>query len=305
MKKLGTAVDWRRSFITTDENPFYDAFVRWQFLKLRQKYLGSGYRASIYSTRTQQPCADHDRAEGEGVNPQEYTLIKLKVQEVPAEWAGALGGRDVFLTAATLRPETMYGQTNCFVLPEGDYGFYQTKGGEVLVSSSRAALNMAYQDLLECEEGPDGQKTPICLLEKSGKDLVGLPLSAPLATYDTVHVLPMMTISMGKGTGIVTSVPAEAPDDFACLNDWQTRANWREQFGVKEEWCQPFKVVEIMEIEGSEYGNASAPFICEKMKIGSHKEKDKLAAAKKEVYLKGFYDGKLTVGPYAGQKVQS
>ena len=31
-------------------------------------------------------------------------------------------GRDVFLTAATLRPETMYGQTNCFVLPEGDYG---------------------------------------------------------------------------------------------------------------------------------------------------------------------------------------
>lgn len=24
-------------------------------------------------------CADHDRAEGEGVNPQEYTLIKIEV----------------------------------------------------------------------------------------------------------------------------------------------------------------------------------------------------------------------------------
>ena len=28
-------VDWRRSFITTDANPYYDSFVRWQFNKLR------------------------------------------------------------------------------------------------------------------------------------------------------------------------------------------------------------------------------------------------------------------------------
>ena len=30
-----------------------------------------------------------------------------------------LGDGEVYLVAATLRPETMYGQTNCFVLPEG------------------------------------------------------------------------------------------------------------------------------------------------------------------------------------------
>lgn len=40
----------------------------------------------------------------------------------------ALEGRDVFLAPATLRPETMYGQTNCFVLPEGDYGAYEVSG---------------------------------------------------------------------------------------------------------------------------------------------------------------------------------
>ena len=28
------------------------------------------------------------------------------------------------LPAATLRPETMYGQTNAYVLPEGEYGIY-------------------------------------------------------------------------------------------------------------------------------------------------------------------------------------
>lgn len=35
MKRMGSKVDWRRSFITTDVNPYYDSFVRWQFGKLR------------------------------------------------------------------------------------------------------------------------------------------------------------------------------------------------------------------------------------------------------------------------------
>lgn len=30
----------------------------------------------------------------------------------------ALTGKQVFLMAATLRPETMYGQTNCWVQPD-------------------------------------------------------------------------------------------------------------------------------------------------------------------------------------------
>ena len=33
---VGCQVDWRRSFITTDVNPFYDSFVRWQFNTLKK-----------------------------------------------------------------------------------------------------------------------------------------------------------------------------------------------------------------------------------------------------------------------------
>ena len=47
----------------------------------------------------------------------------------------ALEGKDVFLAPATLRPETMYGQTNCFVLPEGDYGAYEVRWGAFVVLS--------------------------------------------------------------------------------------------------------------------------------------------------------------------------
>ena len=30
-------VDWRRSFITTNVNPYYDSFVRWQFINLKER----------------------------------------------------------------------------------------------------------------------------------------------------------------------------------------------------------------------------------------------------------------------------
>ena len=180
--------------------------------------------------------------------------------------------------------------------------------------SERSALNMYYQDLMEGDEkngssGPSGPSGPTSLMSKTGQDLVGLPLDAPLCQYETIHVLPMFTISMSKGTGVVTSVPAEAPDDYVCLRDWKTRSNWREQYKVKEEWCAPFDVVDILTFEddnedaGSSDSAASAPAICEKMKIGSHREKDKLAAAKKDVYQKGFYSGIMNVGPYKGEKV--
>lgn len=45
-----------------------------------------GKRYTIYSPKDGQPCMDHDRSSGEGVGPQEYTLIKMKViGNVPAK----------------------------------------------------------------------------------------------------------------------------------------------------------------------------------------------------------------------------
>ncbi|ETW62660.1 hypothetical protein PFMC_01507 [Plasmodium falciparum CAMP/Malaysia] len=80
---FGLYCDWRRSFITTNINPYYDKFVSWHINTLYKKnliYYGS--RVTIFSRYNNQACADHERSEGEGVKCQEYTLIKIFVSNV-------------------------------------------------------------------------------------------------------------------------------------------------------------------------------------------------------------------------------
>lgn len=257
-----------------------------------RNYIQFGKRPSIYSVADNQICADHDRtAESEGIGPQEYTLIKLKV----LEFNGALKpleGRNVYLAAATLRPETMYGQTNCYVLPTGQYGAFESINDEVLIIAERAAKNMAYQDLTK-EHGKY-----VKILDVMGQDLIGVPLKAPLAPYDKVYALPMLTISMEKGTGVVTSVPSDSPDDYATLRDLKNKAPLREKFGVKDEHVLPFEPIPIINIP--ELGDLAAITACDKFKVQSQNDKDNLKNAKDECYTKGFYDGVMKVGKYAG-----
>lgn len=72
-----------------------------------------GERYTIYSPFDNQPCMDHDRQSGEGVGPQEYTCIKLKVLEWSKNAKELFGenpefkDKNIYFVAATLRPETM------------------------------------------------------------------------------------------------------------------------------------------------------------------------------------------------------
>jgi len=115
--------------------------------------------------------------------------------------------------AATLRAETMYGQTNCYIKPDGVYGAYEGLDDEIWICSERSALNMAYQELSKVE------KQPTKVVDINGMDLIGIPLKAPRCQYEKIYTWPMMSISMEKGTGVVTSVPSDSPDDFAKLAD--------------------------------------------------------------------------------------
>lgn len=297
LKRMGLKVDWRRSFITTDVNPFYDSFVRWQFINLKErKKIKFGKRYTIYSPKDGQPCMDHDRQTGEGVGPQEYTLIKMKVVEPYPTKLGALKGKTVFLVAATLRPETMFGQTNCWIRPDMKYVVFETANGDLFISTQRSARNMSYQGFTK-ENGV----VPV-IMNIMGQDILGCALSAPLTSYKTIYALPMLTIKEDKGTGVVTSVPSDAPDDIAALRDIKKKQALREKYGIQDFMVLPFEPVPIIEIPG--YGNLSAPMVCDELKIQSQNDREKLAEAKEKVYLKGFYEGIMLVEGFKGQKVQ-
>nr|XP_033323492.1 leucine--tRNA ligase, cytoplasmic [Megalopta genalis] len=297
LKSIGLHVDWRRTFITTDANPFFDSFVRWQFqhLKARNK-IKYGKRHTIYSPKDGQPCMDHDRSSGEGVGPQEYTLIKMKLKEPYPINLKCLSGKPVYLVAATLRPETMYGQTNCWIHPEITYIAYSLSNGDVYISTERAARNMAYQNFFK-EEGKIFTELKII-----GKDILGLAVEAPLTAYKVIYTLPMLTIREDKGTGIVTSVPSDSPDDYAALVDLKKKEPFRKKYGVADEMVLPYDPIPVIKVP--EFGDLTAVTLYEKLKIQSQNDKTKLSEAKEMAYLKGFYDGILLVGKYKGSKVQ-
>uniref|UniRef100_A0A8C2NIQ7 Leucine--tRNA ligase, cytoplasmic n=1 Tax=Capra hircus TaxID=9925 RepID=A0A8C2NIQ7_CAPHI len=284
LKRMGLKVDWRRSFITTDVNPYYDSFVRWQFLTLKERSrIKFGKRYTIYSPKDGQPCMDHDRQTGEGVGPQEYTLIKLKVLEPYPSKLSGLKGKNIFLVAATLRPETMFGQTNCWVRPDMKYIGFETMNGDIFICTQRAARNMSYQGFTK-----DNGVVPV-VKELMGEDILGASLSAPLTSYKVIYVLPMLTIKEDKGTGVVTSVPSDSPDDFAALRDLKKKQALRVKYGIRDDMVLPFEPVPVIEIP--DFGKLSAVTICDELKIQSQNDREKLAEAKEKLYLRGFYDG--------------
>ena len=299
LESLGVGVDFRRSFITTEKQKFYDKFIQWHMLKLKNKdYVKFGKRNAIFSISDDQPCADHDRSEGEGLGPQEYTLIKMELIEggkIPEQAKNLLKeGKKIFFVAATLRPETMYGQTNCYILPKGEYGFYEMKNGEIYISSVHAMLNMAYQEKTKEAKKADA------LFKLKGEELIGAKLKAPLSVYKEVYMFPMETISMNKGTGVVTSVPSDSPDDYINLLQFKKDEKLRQKWGITDEMI--FDPVHIIKLEG--FSDLAAKDMVEKLKINNPKEKDKLQKAKEEVYTAGFYKGILDIGDYKGQPIK-
>ena len=299
LTNFGCRIDWRRTFVTTDANPYYDAFVRWQMNRLKElEKIKFGKRYTIYSIKDGQPCMDHDRAEGEAVGPQEYTALKLKVKEWAPKAEESIKGKlpegaNVFMVPATLRPETMYGQTCCFIGPKINYGIFKANEKDYYLVTERAARNMAYQGIF-AKEGSIEKVADVL-----GSDLVGTLVTAPLSVHtDGVRVLPMETVLPTKGTGVVTSVPSDSPDDCATVADLAKKADY---YGIKKEWAE-LETPSI--INTPSYGDQCAPFLVKKLKIASPKDTKQLEEAKELAYKEGYYQGTMLIGDFKGEKVE-
>jgi leucyl-tRNA synthetase len=278
-KMIGMSIDWSREFHTTALNPYYDKFIRWQFQKLKEKnFVIQGRFPVVWCTKCNEAIGDHSRSEGEGETTQEFTLLKFKFG-------------DEFIIAATLRPETVFGQTNLWCGADIEY-VRANVNGQVWILSRPAALKLAGQD-----------KDVKIIGTINGKDLIGKFVKAPFVNHE-VPILPSFFCNPEKGSGIVTSVPSDAPDDWMGLSDLQNDESLCKKYGLDRDMVRNIKPIPI--INSKDLGNMPAIKVCKDMGIKSQHDRDKLDEAKKLVYKKGFYEGVMAenCGKFSGMPVE-
>ena len=274
-RKAGFSIDWRREFHTV--MPAFQKFIEWQYLRLKEKgYVIRGTHPVVWCPRCQSPTGDHDRQEGEGVAPEEYTLIKFEFE-------------DAYLPAATFRPETIYGVTNMWIHPDGEYVKAKVNG-ETWIISRKAAEKLKEQ-----------KRTVQILEEFKGRKIIGKTFRSPVDGRELL-ILPGWFVDPNHATGVVYSVPAHAPYDWLALKDLQENPEALAEFGINPEQVRAIKPISLIKLEG--FGEYPAVEISERMKIKNQHD-PKAEEATKTLYKKEFHAGVLKeiCMEYAGKKV--
>jgi leucyl-tRNA synthetase len=278
VKRIGFSIDWRREFHTTIHEPTYSKFIEWQYETLKEKgYVTRGTHPVVWCPRCQSPTGDHDRLEGEGVFPEEYTLIKF------------IFG-DGYLPAATFRPETIFGVTNIFINPDATY-VEAIVNGEKWVVSKEAALKLSEQ-----------LKKVKILREFKGSEIIGKHFKEPINGRELL-ILPGWFVNPESATGVVYSVPAHAPADWIALKDLINKPEKLEEFGIPVEVVKEIKPISLISVEG--FGDYPAIEIADQMGVKDQFD-PKLDEATSIIYRKEFHTGVLKpiCGKYAGRIVR-
>jgi len=274
LESLGAAIDWRRSFRTTEVNPPYSKFIEWQFNKLKEKnYVVKGEHPVAWCPKDKMATGDHDRVQGEGVVPEQMTLVKFEIE-----------GK--VLPAATYRPETTFGVTNMWLNPDAVY--VEAKVGKETWIVTKETV----------EKLKDQNHAVSVIKEFKGKELVG-KFCTNIATCSSVPILLAAFVDPKIGTGVVMSVPGHAPYDYIALRDIQRAP---EKYGMKKEQVSGIKPISLIKVEG--FGDFPAAEIAESMKIEDQGD-EKLEEATKAIYKKEFHGGVLKdiTGKYKGMTV--
>jgi len=277
VKLMGWSVDWRREFYTTDLHPYYSKFITWQYEMLRKRgRVVKGSHPVVWCPSCQSATGDHDRLSGEGVSPEEFSLVYFQAD-------------GVMLAAATLRPETIFGATNIWLNPDAVYVLADVDGVRLLVSRRAAEKLKEQKHTLEVKS------------EARGSELMGKSCTVPL-TGRSIPILPASFVNPNLGTGVVYSVPAHAPYDYAALKDLQNAPS-PETYGLGRDALTAIKPISMISVEG--FGEFPAAETVEALGIASQSD-PRLEEATKQVYMKEFSSGVLkeNCGRFSGMTVR-
>jgi leucyl-tRNA synthetase len=116
--------------------------------------------------------------------------------------------------------------------------------------------------------------------------------------YTLNLISPCTLLTHHQGTGVVTSVPSDSPDDYQTLMDLRKKADF---YKIDPSWAA---IDPVPVISTPTYGEMTAPALVQAMKIQSQKDVKQLAEAKEIAYKEGFYNGTMLVGAFKGETVQ-
>ncbi|MHA1503819.1 MAG: leucine--tRNA ligase [Candidatus Heimdallarchaeota archaeon] len=274
---FGISVDCRRGFVTTPLCPPFNRFIEWQYETLRKLgYVKKGTHPVVWCGSCQSPTGDHDRLEGLGIGPIEFTIIKFPFE-------------DGYLVPATLRPETIFGVTNMWIHPDGNYAKIKVDD-EIWYVSEPTIIKL--QDQLH----------DVKVISKfKGIEIIGKKCRAPIRNED-VKILPATFVATDHTTGVVMSVPSHAPFDYVALRDLKNNPEILTKYGLPTDFANDIELISMVSTEG--LGDHPAKDIIEEIGI-ENQDDERTEEATQTIYSKEFHGGAMreNCGKYAGTKV--
>lgn len=265
-KPFGFLIDWDSLCTTID--PGYQRFIQWQFRRLKD--------ADLLTQKPHYgPFCPTDGAVA--VDPSETDISQGGGAEVK-EFVNVLfrGPGGEVLPCATLRPETVYGVTNLWIDPDGQYVKVRV-GDDAWVVGADAAEKIRRQrpDVADDAEPVDA------------KTLLSWKATNPL-TGDEVPLLAGPFVDPAIGTGVVMSVPAHAPYDWQALADLDMPVD-------------PVVIIEVPDVTGVPAEEAAKAH-----GVTSQSDEEALDAATDDVYGAEFAKGRMSdaCGDVAGLPVR-
>jgi leucyl-tRNA synthetase len=308
LERFGIGYDPKRTFVTTDANPIYDSFVKWQFTNLfRKNVLRFGTRYDLYSVKDSQPCLGHERSSGEDAVPQIQYLVQFKLKEFEYEENMNIQ-IPVYLIATSTRPETLCGATNIWVDKNISYGVFYvetTLGNEYWICQESNLIGLMHQNR---ETDKFYLKRHIECRQVSGKELIGsvcintftesIELTVLPLNYQSID--PSLKIDVGKGTGIWVSVPSESHIDYLgyCCTNLDNDSLYK----------ITVPIVPIISVIHEDYtGTLMAVDLMNSMRNGKNKyptvsQKD-MAKIREFCNVTSLKSSTMNVGTYAGQGI--
>lgn len=278
-QRMGFSIDFTREFTTGD--PEYNTFIEWQYRLLNDKgYIVKGTYPILYCTNCKNAVGEDDIQGGDEDKTEvsEFIGIKYKFDD------------ETYLVAATLRPETIFGATNIWVNPSASHSKIEIDGEKWIVSTD------SIDKLKE-------QNHEIKIISSfKGKTLIDKTVEVPI-TREEIPIYPATFVDTKHATGIVYSVPAHAPYDYAALIDLQKDEKSIKEYGLDKKRLKDIEPISMIKVDS--YGKWPAVEICEKLGVTSQEDKEKLTEATQEIYRAEYYSGMMkdNTGKFKGTRV--